>query len=1631
MRRARINVRPNISRPGGRGLTAPQEDKTAAVHINPVVGTETETPISTGPSETPNCQSSETAEQHNAKATEPQEKQPNRVDGAPSSGSNSSSRVLQRRKRVSAVPIVQSRPKVTPPQAHCSTPVIEPPSPVASTVTSPGQISVNVCVEPSFSDDTDLASTENLQNSSTNTLADPGSSLSETVWRMEHPFPESRQGLKDKASTSNPTDTTPSSVTARYSEDRMRILKSLRLKKMMKEERKKEKPKCVRRHEVQYEVPLDPNTMTMRDLIYCLPDSNPMTSAIVQDQGEERLSLPASPRGSAVGMEQDEEWQQQEEDEDQGDVCNEEEMLAPRVRVAEDGSLVLDEESLTVRVKRPSTTVVDDSNPLFERGSTTTYRSFRKFNIAKPWSLKETDMFYLAISMVGTDFTLIGQLFPHRTRNDIKNKYKREERINSWRIDKAFNNRRAYDFAFFSSLLKRVLEKDKQESKIKKANKEGLNGLKRQRKPRNRISQAEDGAVSVNLEDDDDDDAGEAEKENEFVDGKQHDRARGEVEEEQTEDRDALSEEPVNRKQRKKSQKGKRKGRRSNDGQTADDREEDSLVEEVSASVEKDKGEAENSRKRRKNTPVVVEEEEGEEGDSREHPAKSSKSIEEDKRTEKDQTSQAEDGAVSVNLEDDDDDAGEAEKENEFVDGERKSKQHDRARGEVEEEQTEDRDALSEEPVNRKQRKKSQKGKRKGRRSNEGQTADDREEDSLVEEVSASVEKDKGEAENSRKRRKNTPVVVEEEEGEEGDSRERPAKSSKSIEEDKRTEKEIEDHGENDSIAVDDSLACPGTGDDSLSSTKKKRKGSIKESRSDIGLQDGTDGSMGKPVVEGVKEKMSSEGKEACQAQTLPPDMSPSFTQGRRAQKVKPRVFEAQRSSRRPGNRAQPLVDEVTADSIASVKEQLKEAVEEDLTDCHSACISRVGNSSEQVESLSAASSDLNKDLKDHPFTINTTLDVLKPTEEEKGVEEVSHLELVKENKMKASKETGDVEKTTSQEDESACQISPLAKSPSLRQQGRRTRLPKPKPNVLLVQRRKKKCQSEGAQPEEEEVKLDPQALQEEMVSIGSSKREPEELIETVKGDLTECSPLCKGTSHSMGSMLCPMVSSALLLGSTMTETGTLPLTTTHPGSSTDPAQEAAALSQHNLETDPQKKRLESLLCEDKTPHPSSVGQICPPREDNLRECLSEQGRVLKKRGQFATVNPKLTRASRSSHPAPSLHSTRHCIESPEENLTASTVSPEKTLLEHSAGEEYSQQTEASFTKTLARICDHEHGEQTLDSDLRPVLEFGSADSAEQPQATEGTESEETELLQNLPEDEPTFILTLFAVPDCQYEITGSASSASTLMFSEDPQTLSSEVQSEEGQQHSSYLTSEREQELSIKETDKVFADLSVNRDKRTCTQMTTPPPAIQPQQMVVGDDKKSQKPGIARRRGKLQVKPCVPQRSLSTKSKSAKSKLKLKETGSICKTPEADRHNAISEQDSSRRDGPDPDAPVMASGSKDPGTVPLSGRHLRTSVHVPCLTGSSSRRHPLTTLKTRPQVKKDTAECATNVLTPGSSPSKITRNIRHAPPEKTDSPSSLAHGSSPFGEVDAEDEAARVSQFFLTDIFTEVEDPE
>ncbi|XP_077144113.1 uncharacterized protein LOC143806927 isoform X2 [Ranitomeya variabilis] len=81
--------------------------------------------------------------------------------------------------------------------------------------------------------------------------------------------------------------------------------------------------------------------------------------------------------------------------------------------------------------------------------------------IAKPWSKQETDLFFLAISMVGTDFTTISQMFRHRQRVEIKNKFKKEERVNAWRLDQAFRERKHFDLDVFAKHLEKAHEEQK------------------------------------------------------------------------------------------------------------------------------------------------------------------------------------------------------------------------------------------------------------------------------------------------------------------------------------------------------------------------------------------------------------------------------------------------------------------------------------------------------------------------------------------------------------------------------------------------------------------------------------------------------------------------------------------------------------------------------------------------------------------------------------------------------------------------------------------------------------------------------------------------------------------------------------------------------------------------------------------------------------------------------------------------------------------------------------------------------------------------------------------------------------------------------------------------------------------
>ncbi|XP_049595287.1 transcription factor TFIIIB component B'' homolog isoform X2 [Syngnathus scovelli] len=257
--------------------------------------------------------------------------------------------------------------------------------------------------------------------------------------------------------------------------DIQRMEKALKLRKMLRQEMRKEKRLQKAKRKNDNECTLDPSKMTMRDLIRYLPSSNPMSYSLEDDPQENRTMVSPSKEKSTERVQklnpevvpetrrQAEEEEAAAEEEEEDDA-----MMVPRVKVAEDGSLILDEESLTVEVKRTKgPNPADGRDPIFERGSTTTYSSFRPSAYCKPWTSEETDMFFLAISMVGTDFSMIGQLFHNRTRTEIRNKFKKEERQNSWRIDKAFRERRKLDIEYFTKLLEKILEVQANRKKLK------------------------------------------------------------------------------------------------------------------------------------------------------------------------------------------------------------------------------------------------------------------------------------------------------------------------------------------------------------------------------------------------------------------------------------------------------------------------------------------------------------------------------------------------------------------------------------------------------------------------------------------------------------------------------------------------------------------------------------------------------------------------------------------------------------------------------------------------------------------------------------------------------------------------------------------------------------------------------------------------------------------------------------------------------------------------------------------------------------------------------------------------------------------------------------------------------------
>ena len=111
------------------------------------------------------------------------------------------------------------------------------------------------------------------------------------------------------------------------------------------------------------------------------------------------------------------------------------EMLVPQVKVGPNGQLIIDEQSLVINQFKAQENV--DRSDIIVEEDTNGSGFYKRRQKSKDWSKWETVKFYKALNTYGTDFLLMQSIFPSRGRQELKLKYKKEEKLNSALVEKA------------------------------------------------------------------------------------------------------------------------------------------------------------------------------------------------------------------------------------------------------------------------------------------------------------------------------------------------------------------------------------------------------------------------------------------------------------------------------------------------------------------------------------------------------------------------------------------------------------------------------------------------------------------------------------------------------------------------------------------------------------------------------------------------------------------------------------------------------------------------------------------------------------------------------------------------------------------------------------------------------------------------------------------------------------------------------------------------------------------------------------------------------------------------------------------------------------------------------------------
>lgn len=171
----------------------------------------------------------------------------------------------------------------------------------------------------------------------------------------------------------------------------------------------------------------DKANLKMFDMIFYNPSSNPMDvkpnlNKIKTDAVDEAVVTKANMKT--------------EESEEKPAAAS---LPVPQLKLNSNGELILDDKSLEIETtaEQEARKTLANSSLIFLDENTGMNGFYRRQKRTKDWPPEETVKFYRCLQIVGTDFSLMCQLFPKRTRRDLKLKFKKEERVNPNLINKA------------------------------------------------------------------------------------------------------------------------------------------------------------------------------------------------------------------------------------------------------------------------------------------------------------------------------------------------------------------------------------------------------------------------------------------------------------------------------------------------------------------------------------------------------------------------------------------------------------------------------------------------------------------------------------------------------------------------------------------------------------------------------------------------------------------------------------------------------------------------------------------------------------------------------------------------------------------------------------------------------------------------------------------------------------------------------------------------------------------------------------------------------------------------------------------------------------------------------------------